>query len=101
ETNAEHLGCLDDCILIQAEAESFIRKTSERFDLIFADPPYVYEGTQLLPQQVFEKGLLKKDGYLIIEHTKHAVFPEIAGYGIAVTKEFGTTHVSFFTERLS
>jgi len=101
ETNAEHLGCLDDCILIQADAQAFIGKSSERFDLIFADPPYAYDGTRLLPQEIFEKGLLKKDGYLIIEHTRQTSFPESAGHGIAVTKEFGTTHVSFFTERIS
>lgn len=97
ETNAEHLGCIDDCILIQADAQAFIGKTSERFDLIFADPPYAYEETGMLPQQMIDRGLLKTDGYLIIEHTKQTIFPESAGYKIAATKEFGGTNVSFFT----
>jgi 16S rRNA (guanine(966)-N(2))-methyltransferase RsmD len=101
EANVERLGCLDDCILIQADAEAFIGKTAERFDLIFADPPYAYEETHMLPQRITGNGLLKKNGYLIIEHTKQTSFPELTGHGIAVTKEFGGTQVSFFTDRHS
>jgi 16S rRNA (guanine(966)-N(2))-methyltransferase RsmD len=101
EENAKRFGCLDDCILIQADAEAFIGKTAERFDLIFADPPYAYEETRMIPQRITGNGLLNKNGYLIVEHTKQTSFPELSGHGIAVAKEFGGTQVSFFTDRHS
>lgn len=43
---------------------------SEKFDLIFADPPFEFDKTHLLPKIIFEKKLLNEGGYLIIEHPK-------------------------------
>ncbi len=97
ESNADRIGCLDDCILILADASAFIAKTTELFDLIFADPPYAYGEVATLPGQIVGRKLLKKGGFLIIEHTKHVEFPEDPAYAIAAKKEFGNTRVSFFT----
>lgn len=46
----------------------FIDKTPERFDLIFADPPYDAPWIEQISQQVFEKGILLPGGLLIVEH---------------------------------
>lgn len=96
ETNAEKLNCLDTCIIIQSDAESFLEKTDKSFDLIFADPPYAYEKTGEIPEIIFKRKLLKTDGYLIIEHSKHTKFMESKLYQIEVQKKFGNTRVSFF-----
>jgi len=65
----------------------FLDKTSEKFDVIFADPPYDVPWIEQISQQVFEKGLLNEGGILIIEHgsktklstQKH--FEETRNYG--------------------
>lgn len=101
EANTDRLGCADDCVLIQADAIDFIAKSTERFDLIFADPPYSFEDIGSIPDRVFGTKLLKKDGFLIIEHTKHVTFASSTAYDIAVCKEFGMTRISFFTHKLS
>lgn len=48
--------------------ETFITKTTEQFDLIFADPPYDSPTIQDLPLRIASTNLLKEDGLLIVEH---------------------------------
>ncbi|MBI1808023.1 MAG: 16S rRNA (guanine(966)-N(2))-methyltransferase RsmD [Ignavibacteria bacterium] len=94
--NAEKLNCVDSCEIVQTDALSYIERVGEQFDLIFADPPYAYEGTQEIPLLVFQQKLLKKGGFLIMEHTKRLKIPPSALYQIVIQKDFGNTQVSFF-----
>lgn len=97
EVNATHFGCLEHCTLVQTDAASFLSGTSDRYDLIFVDPPYAYEGVQSFPEIIFRRGLLNTGGFLIMEHVKRTVFNEHPMVRLAVQKEFGNTRVSFFT----
>lgn len=97
EKNAALLGVLDECTMSQDDAVGFIRRTDDRFDLIFADPPYAYDAVGSLPDLIFSRGLLGNDGFLIIEHTKHALMQSTETYKLVIQKEFGNTRVSFFT----
>lgn len=54
--------------VIRTDAFDYIRNGTKQYDIIFADPPFSLEETNLLPDLVFEKNSLKKDGWLIIEH---------------------------------
>ena len=96
EKNAEKLNCLSDTIIAQGDALLFVERTTDRFDLIFADPPYAYERINDIPTVIFQKKILKEEGYLIIEHSKHTIFEPSPDYKLAVQKEFGNTRVSFF-----
>ena len=57
----------------KSDVYKFLEKTSLQADIIFADPPYDFETEQFLKiiDLVFEKNILKDDGVLIIEHSKH------------------------------
>ncbi len=95
--NARKIGCEDDCFMLKADAVEFIQQTSDKFELIFADPPYIYGGTPRLPALVFQHELLKTGGFLIIEHSKRTMFEKSDAYLLTVQKAFGDTRVSFFT----
>jgi 16S rRNA (guanine(966)-N(2))-methyltransferase RsmD len=95
-SNAQTLGCLDMCDIIHDDAVSFVGHCRDRFDLIFADPPYAYAETPMLPMVVFQHKLLKSGGFLIIEHAKQTTFSPSEYYKLAVQKQFGNTQVSFF-----
>jgi 16S rRNA (guanine966-N2)-methyltransferase len=97
KSNLENLKCSEVCELIKADGLKFIERCDEKFDLIFADPPYAYELTNRIPQIIFEKGLLKEFGFLIIEHSKNYHFDLSEYYIPAIKKEFGNTVVTFFT----
>jgi 16S rRNA (guanine966-N2)-methyltransferase len=94
--NAAVLGCADSCRIVQADALSYAQASQDRFDLIFADPPYAYERTLEIPQTIFDGELLSPVGILIIEHTQRAVFSPSQQYEIAIEKKFGNTRLSFF-----
>ena len=87
EQNAEELGCTDRCSVHMMSAFDYIARCTEKFDLIFADPPYRQETTPELPALIFARGLVRSEGYLIIEHTKHVTFPESPLYDRTLVRE--------------
>jgi len=97
ESNARALGCTDSLDLVESDAVAYIAHTRRQFDLIFADPPYSYEGTGEIPRAVFAGELLATGGFLIIEHSRKTAFEPSGLYRVALEKGFGLTRVSFFT----
>src|SRR6476469_1844608 len=53
---------------VKADVFKFLKKETDQFDLIFADPPYDLSSIPEIPQLVFERELLTKNGMLIVEH---------------------------------
>lgn len=94
--NIASLHCEQQCTLVYDDALGFIGKAGGQFALIFADPPYAFAHTDELPQRIFSRQLLKKEGFLIIEHTERTIFPESSLYRLVKKKQFGQTIVSFF-----
>lgn len=81
---------------IKADVFKYLSKTKEQFSLIFADPPYNFEVEELsqIVTKVFENNLLKEDGLLIIEHTKHTNLSEIPNF--EESRRYGGSVFSFF-----
>ncbi len=50
---------------------SFLQTTNERFDIIFADPPYAYEKINQIIELISTRKLLADDGIMIIETDKN------------------------------
>ncbi len=80
-------------------AFSFITSCPNTYDIIFADPPYDLEGIEKIHETVFERQMLKPEGWLILEHSK--------GKDLSVLKHFkehrnyGSVNFSIFTEENS
>jgi 16S rRNA (guanine966-N2)-methyltransferase len=72
---------------IKADVFKFLNDETEKFDLIFADPPYDLNRIPEIATLVFEKELLNEDGILIIEHqsmqdlSNHPNFTDKRVYG--------------------
>ncbi len=54
--------------IIRSDVFRFLESCHETYDIVFADPPYELKTTDQLPGIIFKKKLLKKSGWLIIEH---------------------------------
>lgn len=71
----------------KADVFRFMEMETEKYDLIFADPPYDLNRIPEIPKIIFEKGLLSPGGVLIVEHqslqnlSNHAAFAEQRKYG--------------------
>ncbi|HVS92824.1 MAG TPA: 16S rRNA (guanine(966)-N(2))-methyltransferase RsmD [Mucilaginibacter sp.] len=78
---------LDHIKTYKADVFKFLEMETEKFDLIFADPPYDLNRIPELPKNVFEKSLLNPGGLLIVEHqsmqnlSNHPAFVEQRKYG--------------------
>ncbi len=97
ELNLRTLGCGDAGTVLESDALSFLRPGVGPFDLIFADPPYAFDGTADIPGIVAESGILRRGGYLLIEHAAGQAFGIAPGLRTGPVKRFGRTHVTFFT----
>ena len=82
--------------VMKTDVFRFLELSKTSYDLIFADPPYgvsqqAYEQIVLL---IFSKGLLQKDGILVIEHSKDIVLSQLSNF--SQIRKYGKVHFSFF-----
>lgn len=81
-------------IVLQQDAFSFIKKCKQKFDLIFADPPYQIANIETIADDVFAHELLNPDGWLIIEHSKNHNFSNHSRF--FQQRNYGRLNFSFF-----
>ena len=80
--------------VVKSDVFRFINTTTEKYDLIFAGPPYALTTIDDLPIKVFEKQLLNKDGWFILEHTPANDYKKFPNY--KTQRNYGTTVFSIF-----
>lgn len=103
EKNRKHISFIEKTIsefkfeqikVFHTDAFRAIRNTPDRYDLIFADPPYDMPGTEKLPDMIFEYSLLKENGRFILEHSSKqnfSVHPHFIEH-----RKYGNVQFSFF-----
>ena len=84
----------DKCFPIRGDVFKYIKGNRERFDFIFADPPYELPGLTTIPDLVFENNLLKEDGLFVLEHGKKDNFESHPHF--VERRVYGSVNFSFF-----
>ena len=76
----------------------FIQKVEkqQQFDMIFADPPFEMRNISKLPQLILDSNILKKEGYLIVEHSPVYDFSKMDKFW--QVRKYGKVWFSFFQE---
>jgi 16S rRNA (guanine966-N2)-methyltransferase len=90
---AEMLG-LDNFKVVKSDVFRFITQCREKFDFIFAGPPYALQTIDELPKLIFEKRLLNEDGWFILEHTPRNNYESFPFF--KSSRNYGTTVFSVF-----
>lgn len=90
---AERLG-LDNVTMVRDNVFDFLTVCHEKFDIIFADPPYALEGLETIPDKVLERDILHPDCYFILEHGGEHDFREHPRF--FKEREYGRVHFTFF-----
>jgi len=75
----------------------YLKKYDTQFDIIFADPPYQLKNINQVPELVFEKGLLNKNGLLILEHDKNWDFSTYPNF--VKHRKYGNVNFSIFQNK--
>lgn len=80
--------------IMRMDVFKFLMRTNEKYDYVFAGPPYPLPRLPLLPNLIFENQLLEEGGLFILEHNannnfeKHPYFSESRNYGEAIFSYF-------------
>jgi len=85
---------LENFRLVKSDVFKFIESCREKYDLIFAGPPYALTTIDELPKRVFEKDLLNEGGWFILEHTPRNDYKTFPHY--LREKNYGTTIFTIF-----
>jgi 16S rRNA G966 N2-methylase RsmD len=75
----------------------FLGQCSEKFDFIFAGPPYALTQIDELPRIIWERYLLHPGGRFILEHTPRNNYKTFPGF--LSERNYGTTIFSTFSAR--
>jgi len=87
---------LEKLRVIKMDVFKFIEQCSDQFDFIFVGPPYALTEIDELPRMIFEKNLLKKKGWFVLEHTPRNDYKKFPFY--KTERSYGTTIFSIFIE---
>lgn len=79
---------------IRSDCLSFVNSTSNKWDLIFADPPYDYPKYHEFVSAILDRKLLSSNGTLIVEHPIEVNLSDIGG--LSETRKYGRVNFSFF-----
>jgi 16S rRNA (guanine966-N2)-methyltransferase len=82
--------------LVKMDVFKFIEQCHEKFDFIFAGPPYALSAIDELPRLVFEKALLNAKGWFVLEHTPRNDYKKFPFY--KAERNYGTTIFSVFIQ---
>jgi len=91
---AKKLDIEDEITIYQKNVFSFIKNCEERFDYIFAGPPYPLKNIPEIPDLILEKGMLSESGFLVLEHNPNVVFDDHPN--LKEQRNYGQTIFSFF-----
>ena len=87
---------VDNIKAVKLDVFKFINQCSEKFDFIFAGPPYALTSIDDLPKLIFEKQLLHIDGWFVLEHTPKNDYKKFPYY--KSERNYGSTIFSTFIE---
>ncbi len=72
----------------------FVQRTKEKYDLVFADPPFDLRGFENIATTVLNAGILKPEGIFILEHNKSNKFSKMPEF--LEIRNYGSVQFSFF-----
>lgn len=91
---ARELDIEDAMQIVRADVFKFIARPHTPYDYIFAGPPYPLPNIPDIPDLIFKYGLLKTDGWFVLEHNPQHDFEHHPNFH--QSRRYGTTIFSIF-----
>jgi 16S rRNA (guanine(966)-N(2))-methyltransferase RsmD len=80
--------------VLKMDVFNFIKTAQQKFNLIFAGPPYPLPNLDKIPDLILEHGLIDGEGWFILEHNPDHNFEKHPHF--LKSKNYGTTIFSIF-----
>ena len=99
--NIDSLSLSDKSEVIIKDAEVFFAENTQKFDLIFSDPPYGYNITRNNLIMINQYDILNPSGILVCEHSssEDVSLEEEVCLSVYKQKSYGDTTISIFQKR--
>ncbi|MCH7536004.1 MAG: RsmD family RNA methyltransferase, partial [Bacteroidetes bacterium] len=81
--------------IIKADVYRYVARCTDKFDIIYADPPYDAEDVEKVLDQILASDLLNKNGYLILEHSKRNDYSKKEQF--LEQRKYGDVRISIFS----
>lgn len=88
---------MSNLTVVRHNVFEFLDICHEKFDIIFADPPYALDDLATIPDKVFARDILHPGAYLILEHPGNYSFGEHPFF--VKEKKYGNVHFTFFEKK--
>jgi 16S rRNA (guanine(966)-N(2))-methyltransferase RsmD len=85
--------------VVQMDVFKFMASTRDKYDLIFAGPPYPLPNLAEIPDLVLQYGLIDGEGWFIMEHNPNNNFEKHPHF--YKSRNYGTTIFSIFRNKVS
>jgi 16S rRNA (guanine966-N2)-methyltransferase len=103
EKDSQHISFIRKCIgeigfdnikPIHIDVKAYLKTCRAKYDIVFADPPFNLSWFETIPDLVTSSGIIKDDGFFILEHPKDLSF---AGHNTFFEhRNYGSVNFSFF-----
>jgi len=87
---------IENINVVKQDVFAYINSCHRQYDFIFAGPPYALTSIDDLPKLIFQKELLKKGGWFVLEHTPRNDYKKFSHY--KTERNYGTTIFSIFIQ---
>jgi len=94
--NRDKLDFSDLVEVINIDAEGYLSRTSDKFDIIFMDPPYNKGFIEPALQQIVKRDILTDGGIIVVESDSPDEIILPAGLKAIKERRYGRTNVTVF-----
>lgn len=94
--NAENLGFEGLCEIRNEDAFDYAKRTGERFDIIFLDPPYNKGFIEPVLGEIVGNGLLYDGGIVVLESDDADFSEEFGGLTVLKQRKYGRTYITIY-----
>ena len=92
--NANSIGLDKEFVL--SSADNFLKRTDKKFDIIFFDPPYIFDGVSEILKIVKERNILKDGGLFIYERVVDKQCKQVTGFDLIQSRKYGIAVFDFY-----
>ncbi|MEW6409646.1 MAG: 16S rRNA (guanine(966)-N(2))-methyltransferase RsmD [Nitrospirota bacterium] len=97
EENLSLTGLGERAEVFGMKAERFVETTNEKFDIVFADPPYRTGEVNIILEKLSRCDIINQEGLLIVEHFKKKYLPGNIGEMKRLKEyRYGDTYLSVY-----
>ena len=79
---------------IHIDVAAYLKTCRFKYDVVFADPPYSLSWLDSIPDLVISSGVIKENGFFILEHPKDISF--VSHKFFFEHRNYGSVNFSFF-----